>query len=226
MLSNRIFQITFLISLIAHGVILFQNPNLNPFPINKKEEKIEVNYLNEIKVIKQSPKRITLKKERPLKSRLKITPKKITPPPFIDREEIFNKNKEAASRNITFIKPVFTKPDIIQIKKKITLPPVDLDKIKNISYLNYYQSEREKIRRTAYQNYTRTDTGEVYLSFSISKDGDLKEMRLIGERSSGNSYLRDIALRSIKNASPFPNFPKELDYPHLTFNVVISFEIE
>ena len=42
---------------------------------------------------------------------------------------------------------------------------------------------------------------------------------------SGNPYLRDIALRSIK-ASSFPNFPKELDYLQLTFNVVISFEIE
>jgi len=32
-------------------------------------------------------------------------------------------------------------------------------------------------------------------------------------------------LRSIKDANPFPPFPKDLNYPELTFNVVISFEV-
>jgi TonB family protein len=66
----------------------------------------------------------------------------------------------------------------------------------------------------------------VYLSFIISTEGYLREVRLVEEKSSFSPYLREIALRSIKEASPFPDFPKELDYPQLTFNVVISFEIE
>jgi TonB family protein len=85
---------------------------------------------------------------------------------------------------------------------------------------------REKIRRAAYQNYTRIETGEVYVSFIISNDGYLKEIKLIPEKSSPIPYLRETALKSIKEASPFPNFPKDLDYPQLSFNVVISFEIE
>jgi len=85
---------------------------------------------------------------------------------------------------------------------------------------------REKIRRAAYQNYSRIDTGEVFLSFIISNDGYVRDTNLVEEKSSTNFYLREIALRSIKEASPFPNFPKELDYPQLSFNVVISFEVE
>ena len=92
--------------------------------------------------------------------------------------------------------------------------------------MNYYQLVREKIRRCAYQNYSRTDTGEVYLTFIINSDGSLKDIRLVEEKSSAAGYLKDIALQSVKDASPFPPFSKELDYPKLTFNVVISFAIE
>ena len=106
------------------------------------------------------------------------------------------------------------------------MPPVDLDKINNPSYVSYYQIVREKIRRAAYQNYTHTDTGEVYVTFVISNDGYLKASRLVEEKTTAAAYLHDIALKSVKEASPFPNFPKELDYPELSFNVVISFEIE
>jgi len=73
-----------------------------------------------------------------------------------------------------------------------------------------------KIRRCAYQNYSRTETGEIYLSFVIGQDGSLRDLRLVEEKSTPNYYLRDIALRSIRAASPFPAFPKELDYPQLS----------
>ena len=139
---------------------------------------------------------------------------------------VIRKSREIISQKYAFTKPAFVKPDIIAVKKKITLPPIDLDKINNPSYISYYQIVREKIRRAAYQNYTRAEVGEAYLSFLISSDGSLKAMHLIEEKSSPSVYLKEISLRSIKEASPFPNFPKELDYPQLSFNVVISFEIE
>ena len=130
------------------------------------------------------------------------------------------------SRNTDFVKPTVPKPDVTSIKKKISLPPVDLNKIDNPTYLSYYQIVREKIRRSAYQSYTKTETGEVYLTFLIAKNGSLMDVRLNAERSSQSAYLRDVAARSVRVASPFPFFPKELDYPQLSFNVIISFEIE
>lgn len=224
MFSDRLFQISLLISVIAHGVILFQNSNLAIFSRNKADRNLEVSYVKPLKEPKAAVQ--PAQKEPFLKLPLNITMQKKIPPPFIDKEGIFKDNRALSRRLPAIAKPAFIKPDIIAIKKKITLPPVDLDKINNPSYINYYQIVREKIRRSAYYNYTRTETGEVYISFIISSDGYLKEVRLVEEKSSANQYLREIALRSVKDASPFPNFPKELDYPQLSFNVVISFEIE
>lgn len=218
MFSSKAFQITFLISVIAHGIILFQNSNLILFPKKNQEQKLEVRYLQTDKKPEEKPKTIPLKKEHLLKLPEKITEKKRIPPPFV--------NKETGLPESIFTKPALIRPDIIAIKKKITLPPVDMDKINNPSYISYYQIVREKIRRAAYQNYTRTETGEAYLSFIVSRDGNLKAVRLVEEKSSKSPYLQEIALRSIKDASPFPVFPKDLDYPQLSFNVVISFQIE
>jgi len=224
MFGNKVFRITFFVSIFAHGLIMLFNPNLNLFSPNKQEQKVEVSYVKTtpLTLVEQN-----IKKEPFLKLPPKITIReKLPPPPFLDKENIFRAGKAPAARDISFTKPAFIKPDIIPIKKKITLPPIDMDKINNPSYITYYQIVREKIRRAAYQNYTRTETGEVYLTFIISSDGYLKELRLIEEKSSTNSYLREVALKSLKDASPFPNFPKELEYPQLSFNVIISFEIE
>lgn len=179
---------------------------------------MEVSYIKKPQVIQSKPKEIAPERVLSLKSVAKINASKLAPPPFVEKPLLLKP---------TFIKPVALKPDIIAVKKKITLPPIGVDKINNPSYINYYQIVREKIRRTAYQNYGRAEVGEVYLSFIIAKDGYLKETQVIEEKSSPNSYLKEVASRSINDASPFPAFPKELlDYPQLSFNVVISFEIE
>ena len=231
MSTDKTFLIAFVLSAIGHGVILLQNPNLNLsiLPKEKKDTILEVSYLKALQLPKEETREETPKKEPFLKLSSRITAAKMSPPPFIDRESIFKKNKEIVSQKYVFTKPAlpsFEKPDIIAIKKKKKKKPVDLDKIDNPSYISYYQIVREKIRRMAYQNYTSAEVGEVFLSFLIFADGSLKAVRLTEEKSSPSPYLREIALRSIKEAAPFPAFPKELDYPQLSFNVVISFEIE
>lgn len=227
MFSNNLFRTAFLVSLIAHGIILAQNPNFNIFPPSKPAQKMEVSYLKHIQENKEQPPVLrSLNKEPFLKMSAKITADKRTPPPFIDKDKLFSKTRTINSRQGLFTKPEFTKPDIIAVKKKITLPAIDTNRISNPSYISYYQIVREKIKRAAYQNYTGREIGEVVISFVISDDGYLKELRLIEDKSSPSTYLRDIALRSIKDASPFPNFPKDLTYPHLSFNLAITFEVE
>lgn len=230
MFSDKVFQVAFIVSLITHGIILFQNPklNLNVFSINKNERELEVSYVKSLPETKEYLKKSTPDKELFLKSSPKITAAKASPPPFIENEDIFKKTKEIISPQYNFTKPAFIKPDVIAVKKKITLPPIpiDVDKINNPSYISYYQIVREKIRRAAYQNYSRTEIGKVELSFVILSSGFLEKIQLAEEKSSSSPYLKEIALKSIKEASPFPNFPKELDYPQLSFNVVISFEVE
>jgi len=225
--SNRVFQVALLISLVAHGAILLQNPNLNLFPAAKNSKDMQLSYVKMPEEQKIEPKKQGPARKEPFfKLNAKISLDKRVPPPFIDKENIFKTNKEIANRNQAFAKPVFIRPDIIAIKKKITLPPIDADKINDPSYISYYQIVREKIKRAAYQNYTHNETGEVYLTFVISSDGMLRQTRLVEEKSSPIQYLREIALKSVTDASPFPNFPAELNYPQLSFNVIISFEIE
>ncbi|MDD5724871.1 MAG: hypothetical protein PHX28_01815, partial [Candidatus Omnitrophica bacterium] len=60
----------------------------------------------------------------------------------------------------------------------------------------------------------------------VSSDGSLKDARLVEDKTTVNGYLQNVALRSVSEASPFPRFPKELDYSQLSFNIIISFEIE
>lgn len=224
--SERIFTIAIVISLGIHIAILVQNPNFSIFHLRQKEEAPpEVSYIKQKKEPPETKKNTAIS-EPFLKLSSKITADKRNPPPFIDTEGAAAKKITSPLPKPALDKPLLIKSDIVAIKKKITLPAVELDKINNPSYISYYQIVREKIRRAAYQNYTRTQTGEVYISFIISADGYLQEARLSEDRSSDDPYLREIALRSVKDASPFPNFPKELDYPQLSFNIEISFDLE
>lgn len=230
MFSDKVFQITLLVSLAAHSVILLQQPNFNPLTINNKEQDLEVKYVKmpQDKEKKEVTKMIAEKHEQLLRLSSRLTVNKTSPPPFVEinKENVFKADKDIRMTKPSFNKPVFMKTDIIAIKKKIALPPVDIDKINNPSYMNYYHMVRERIRRAAYKNYNRMETGEVFASFIIANNGNLKEVKLIEEKSSSVIYLKEIALRSVRDASPFNQFPKDLDYPQLSFNVVISFEIE
>jgi TonB family protein len=249
MVSDRLLRVTLAVSLFAHGAILLQSPHLNPFSPPPKEQTIKVRYLKKEELASKlipkqlsnsSPGKSFPKSDPFLKLDSRIGMSNKIPPPYIEQENVSVKEKTSQARlgnnalpppsqsrkSANFVKPAFTNPDFTTIKKKITLPAIEMAKIDNPSYISYYQIVREKIRRSAYQNYTHSQTGEVYISFIISNDGLIKGVRLVEEKSSANEYLRGIALRSVNDASPFPNFPKELDYPQLSFNIIISFEIE
>lgn len=206
---------------------MLQSPNFYPSMDKKREGKLEVSYIREKKPQAKTAKALTSKSEPFLKLNSQITRDLKPPPPFVDKQ---TGPAQRPRKNIlpesSFNKPAFIKPDIIAIKKKITLPPVDMNKIDSPSYIGYYQVVREKIRRSAYQNYANTETGEVFMAFVISREGSLKDVKIIDEKSSPYKYLRETAIKSVQDASPFPNFPKELDYPQLSFNGIISFEIE
>jgi TonB family protein len=228
MLANRTLKLALLVSFALHTTIMFQNPGYIFFPSTGKNQKIEVNYIKPLKAVKPETKKASLSRNEPfLKLPAKISMDKRIPPPFVNREEASKAALQVMPKELIFDKPAgLLKPDTIAIKKKITLPAVALEKIANPSYISYYQVVREKIRRAAYQNYNRNETGEVYITFTISDAGYLKGVRLVEEKSRATPYLKNIALASVKNASPFPRFPKELDYFQLSFNVVISFEVE
>ena len=234
MLSDRVFLSAFAVSLFIHTGVIFYNPALNFLPKPNKPEKLEIKYIKrsseekQFNQLKKTAGNKAVNREEPfLKIPSEIVTTRINPPQLRGGQGQSGKNEPQAWRGaLLFIKPNIKKPDINAVRKKITFPSVGLEKSKNPSYISYYQIVREKIRRTAYQNYTRTEIGEVYLSFIITSTGAIKGVRIVEERSSFSPYLREVTLRSINDASPFPIFPKALDYPELSFNVVVSFEVE
>jgi outer membrane biosynthesis protein TonB len=221
MFTQKSFRVCFIISLIIHSALFLKLPQINFFPARRILDRVELTYIKE----KNSPSPLELyeksfSEKKPLQNM--PTVKNMTPPPpYIEKDQIFNKVK-----NIQIKKPELHRPEIIAVKKKITLPPLTDTKITSPVYLNYYQIIREKIKRAAYHNYTSSISGEVYLSFIILNDGTLKLVKRHDGKSSAHIYLKQIAERSIRDAAPFPSFPEELDYPELSFNVIISFEVE
>jgi TonB family protein len=235
MISDRLLQFTLVVSIFVHGVIILPRANFNPFTPAPKVQEIAVRYIKVNPQVKPLLKSLSQPGEQRMMPEaepfLKLDSKIVAgsrraPLPYIDQENIFAGLKTMPNKSLELSKPIFASHEITAIKKKITLPPIEMAKIDNPGYISYYQIVREKIRRSAYQNYTHNETGEVYVSFIISNDGYIKDVRLAEEKTTASGYLKNIALRSIRDASPFPNFPKELDYPQLSFNIIISFEIE
>ena len=112
----------------------------------------------------------------------------------------------------------------LKVTKEVSVPMLKSEKINTPSYITYYQIVRERIRDRAYTNYTKLSVGEVYLTFVIKADGELSDLQIMESRSQGNEFLRNVGMKSVQEAGPFPPFPKDLSYPELTFNVQISFQ--
>lgn len=219
------------ISLALHGVFLMQNASLSFIPTIKKEKLVAVQY------VKSRNEPIKTKTGANIKSRkiepLIKLPDKIysdikVPSPVAEKNNIYKSSKFSLSQQPPALpKPTFIKPDSISIKKKIVFSLKDAEKNNNSpSYTTHSEIVREKIKRSLYQTNNRLESGQLEVSFILTRDGTLKDIRLKEENSSASQYLREISINAIKNAAPYPSFPKNLDYPILTFNVIISFEVE
>jgi len=143
----------------------------------------------------------------------------IKPPPYIKNlaKKITIENKKSIAME---------KPKILDnTLKSIVLAglPKEKELKKNPAYMDYYHLIREKIRANAYRYYNSRSQGQVFLTFIVSNTGNLQEVYL-NSASSENEELTEIALKSIKEAAPFPPFPPELNYPRLQFNVSIYFK--
>lgn len=195
------------ISLAIHTVALCGMP----FP-NFQHPKPKDKTITELKMFPEKIEKINAKQNIP---NLEI------PPPYVERNMLKKMFTENGSQ------PALHKPHLDKERTKSVmlndLPSIeDLKKIPG--YLDYYRLIRDDIRKNAYYYYDSARDGEVFLSFIILRSGDLETLSL-NEDSSPNNILRKIALKSIKQAAPFPRFPDELaKYARLKFNISIHFK--
>ncbi len=112
-------------------------------------------------------------------------------------------------------------------QKTVSLPSIPGETFKMPEYKSYYQIIRERIRKTAYFYYTKLEQGEVFLTFVLNSDGTIKDVAVNPDKSTQSPYLTDLALRSVKEAGPYPEFPEKLKKnSELSFNVIIAFEFK
>ena len=229
--ENKIFSFALVLSLLLHILALIQFSYNRSHYVREGVPQSEITY-QPVKVTKaDNQTRRSSLKDSPSSSNLKskaLADKKIN----LGNKVFFNsslaspfmKDLDKSSEKISVNKNQMVTLDSRSTNRQVTLPTIKSDKIDNPVYLHYYEIIRDKVKDRAYLNYAGTDTGEVYLTFVLTSDGSLKEIRLIEEKTSASKYLKNISLKSIRDSCPFPSFLHDLKYPELSFSVLIKFE--
>ncbi len=121
-------------------------------------------------------------------------------------------------------------PSKVSLEKESTFSEQELIQSLHLSheekplYLTYYQNIREKIRKSAHAHYPQgTQKGEIRMSFVLFSSGRLKEITAKEADPLQGRRLKELAMRSVIEASPFPPFPEGLKRPFVPFRVVITF---
>ncbi|MCB9772556.1 MAG: hypothetical protein H6754_08415 [Candidatus Omnitrophica bacterium] len=226
-LGDRILYLTLLGSCLLHGLFLLVSYFIVSAPAKNAVMAMEIRYHSKPKpVVEERPAQIAsvsdLKESRQAAKPVtrSIIEKQLSAAAFLRDGKRISESIEVPD------KQPLKMANLIE-KRSITVPRVASQKITNPKYVGYNDRIRDKIRNRAYFyiDDPKFEAGEIYLTFVVTADGNLKDLQIINERSRANDYLRSVGLRSVKESSPFPPFPSDLQYPELSFNVIISFEV-
>ena len=191
------------------------NINLKNVVLKKPEPVVEKVVEKPIEVIKPLPltksKNIVKHEEKKFKKHVKKDePKKLEEKP-VEKVEIVE--------NVEEVKPQVQK-EVVQTQK-----PVDLDQIQALE--NEYLS---KLRRLIEENKTYpraakrlNQMGKVHISFVISKDGQIRNAKIV--RDSSYERLNDAALEILSKIEKFEPIPEKLNKNSWEITVPIIYEI-
>ena len=234
MYENKSLQLAVLISIFLHFTIFLSAPYMGVLHEKQPLNPIKVAYFkieeHPEKLIDQKPEKLVGQKQKspyyqvlpPMSPEAlpEVRKEDIVNPPQVKKEEptVETIGSGSGSRAVIGGKG----------KKFETVVNDEKDSGKKATYIGYYRLVREKIRYYADKNYIKEGSvseGEVFLSFVVTSKGELLHIMIIDRRSADDSLLRNIAIDSVKDASPFPAFPQGMNQYQITFNVVISFEL-
>jgi len=196
------FRNALIVSAVLHIVVLapFYNPILSK-DAAKKETVVDYVTLKEPVKIKEAVKDIELK--IPETPKVELKPKVETAPA-----------PSAPTAKVEAKKSVSQEVAEKQAQIKTTK-----------DYINYYQLIREKIRERVKRRYrSYDDEGEISLNFVLNSNGTLISSYVGETLPASHRKLADIAITSLKEASPFPPFPKALSMPEISFTVTVVFK--
>ncbi|PIP68344.1 MAG: hypothetical protein CO035_07720 [Candidatus Omnitrophica bacterium CG_4_9_14_0_2_um_filter_42_8] len=228
--ENKSFQLAFLISMLLHFAIFLSAPYTGALPKKSPVKPIKVAYLK----VKEQPKKVIGQKPEAGVPYV-LPPKAPEALPEVKKEDIANPPPVSVKDQVKKEEPSVETIDAgsravigAKGKKFETVVNDEKDSARKAAYIGYYRSVREKIRYYADRNYLREGSasqGEVNLSFVVAASGELLHIMIVDARSIRDPLLRNIAIDSIRDANPFPSFPQGMNQYQVTFNVVISFEL-
>lgn len=212
MLDKR-FKYSIILSLITHSLVLapwhgFKLPRLLRITDNLEVSYLELRQFDEIVKLQQE--------KNDLQDKIRVENKKIDKP--IQQESLKIEKETPKAERVQTAKFQKTTPE--------PKPSASAQTEELVTYLDYYQALREKIKSCAHKNYPKYNIqGEVFVSFTILSDGTLAQIKVIDERSDNIPILKSAAIKSLEEASPFAPFPKEIKLSQMNFNLPILFEL-
>jgi hypothetical protein len=89
----------------------------------------------------------------------------------------------------------------------------------------YYQELKRKIFKCVYKNYSSKELGNVFLDFTVLRNGNLKNVKVDNRKTNASDNLKNMVVKSVRQTSVFLPFPGSLKkYSKLQFNIEISFK--
>lgn len=237
MSESKSLQLAFLISILLHFAIFLSASYTGVLPKKEPLKPIKVAYFK----IKETPKKVIGQKPGSIPYVLPpIAPETLpeirkediaSPLPVFKPQPQTGSSPDQVKKQEPTVETIGTSSRAVigaKGKKFETVVNDEKDIGRKAAYIGYYRSVREKIRYYADRNYLKEGSvsqGEVYLSFVVASNGELLHIMIIDSRSIDDSLLRSTAINSIRDASPFQAFPQGMNQYQVTFNVVISFEL-
>ena len=113
----------------------------------------------------------------------------------------------------------------MEVSHRVFVAPLKSKKINNPVYAAYNEMVRERIKEKVYANYDRMERGSVYLTFLLDEHGVLEAAKIIPEKTDASGHLQEISIRSLREASPFPPFLKNMNLTEYPFNIEIQYKV-
>jgi len=216
--DNSTFKFALLASLLFHSIFFLTIPEIPFLPSKRSLGKIKITYYK----IKEEPKKKKTSSRRKKKPIIRELPK-------VTKEDLLKPPKDIAkkAKRVNKDKRSIVALEKVKEKKFESVVKEEKDRARKVSYINYYRAIREKIRRYADRNYPKArdlGEGEVFLKFVVSSNGELLQVRVVNRKSVKDPDLREVAINSVRDASPFPPFPKGMSQYQISFNLIMSFE--
>ena len=240
MYDNKSFQLAVLISILIHFAVFLSAPHMGVISIKETIPIIKISYVKPKEKEREARKEVGKNIGKVIGQKPQYLPP-LAPQalPDVEKEDILNPQgaethvipKQAEGKAVGSDIQVSSGRAVIQSnsgKKFEIIVNEEKDSGRKATYIGYYRSVRERIRYYADRNYIRegsTGEGEVFISFTVTSKGELLQVAVIEKRSIEDPLLRNIAINSVRDASPFPAFPQGMNQYQITFNVVISFEL-